>query len=347
MPEEHYMIKEIREGPNAIKNTIEEVEKNLPSLVELIEKKELTKGYIIGSGTSFHASLMLQILLNKYTDLKLIAIPASEFCSWAPQDLKGNLIIALSQSGESTDVIISVKYAKEKGAKIVGITNTPGSTLTKLADVILLTKAGEEKAVAATKTYDAQLAAVSCVAYRVGKKDNLLNELRKVPNKVKEVIDKEEEISKFAEILKKADNVFVLGTGINYPNALEASLKLKETCMIHAEGFAVREFLHGPIQLVDETTPIIVLIPNKRALEESTKTLEKLKNYNAVIIGVCGPEVNLDTYTDKVIKVPEAIEETSMFTIIKAIQILAYYTSVGKGLNPDKPTKLTKVVKYP
>ncbi len=347
MSKEYFMIKEIKEGPEAIKNTIREVRKNVPKLKELIEKEGLSEGIIIGSGTSFHASLVLQFLLNKFTSLHTVAIPASEFCSWAPEKLEKTMLIAFSQSGESTDVIISVKYAKEKGAKIIGITNTPGSTLTKLSDVTLLTKAGEEKAVAATKTYDAQLAAASIISYSLGNREDLIKELENVPDKVKSVIAIEEKIKELSKELVKAEHIFVLGNGINYPNALEASLKLKETCMIHAEGFAVREFLHGPIQLVDETTPVIVLLPTRRTLEESTKTLEKLKSYKAPIIAVCGEDVDVSNYTDKMIEVPKTLEEVSLFTMIKAIQILAFYTSIGKGLNPDKPTKLTKVVKYP
>ena len=339
------MIKEIKEGPDAIKRTYESVKKEISNVISLIEEKKLKSGFIIGSGTSFHASLVLQHLLNRFTSYRYLAIPASEFVAWAPSDLKNDIVIAYSQSGESTDVIISVKWAKERGAAIVGVTNTPGSTLTKLADVYLLTKAGEEKAVAATKTYDGQLMASSVIAYSLAGKDELVEELSGVSEYVEKVLKLSNEINSISTGFKKVTSLFVLGRGVNYPNALEASLKLKETAMIHAEGFAVREFLHGPIQLVDEETPVIVIIPNNEVLEESKKTLVKLAGYKANVIAVCGEEVEIGEYATKVIKVPQVREEYSIFPTIKAIQLLAYYASVNRGLNPDKPTKLTKVVK--
>lgn len=343
--QEHYMIREIKEGPDAIKKTYESVKKEVNNLVSLIEEKKLKSGFIIGSGTSFHASLVLQYLINRFTYYRYLAIPASEFIAWAPSDLKNDIIVAYSQSGESTDVIISVKWAKERGATVVGVTNTPGSTLTKLADFYLLTRAGEEKAVAATKTYDGQLMASSVIAYSLAKKDELIKELSEVNKYVEDVLKLSNEINSISVELKKVTSIFVLGRGVNYPNALEASLKLKETAMIHAEGFAVREFLHGPIQLVDEETPVIVIIPNNEVLEESKKTLTKLASYKANVIAVCGEDVEVSEYATKIIKVPQVKEECSIFPTIKAIQLLAYYASVNRGLNPDKPTKLTKVVK--
>ena len=339
------MIREIKEGPEVLKKTYKGLMEEVSNVISLIEEKKLNRGFIIGSGTSFHASLVLQYLVNKFTNYRYLSIPASEFIVWSPPNLESDILIAYSQSGESTDVIVSVKWARERGATVIGVTNTPGSTLTKLADVYLLTRAGEEKAVAATKTYDAQLMASSVLAYSLAKKDDLIRGLSEVSKSVESVIKMSDEISSLSTGLKNTTALFVLGRGINYPNALETSLKLKETAMIHAEGFAVREFLHGPIQLVDETTPVIIIIPNKKVLEESKKTLTKLANYKANIIAICGEEVEITNSVTKVIKVPQVEEEYSIFPVIKAVQLLAYYTSISKGLNPDKPTKLTKVVK--
>jgi len=339
------MIKEIKEGPETLRETYDELREEINKVVTLVEEKNLKRGFIIGSGTSFHASLVLQFLINKFTSYRYLSIPASEFTSWAPPNLEKDVLIAYSQSGESTDVIVSVKWAKEKGATIIGVTNTPGSTLTRLSHVFLLTKAGEEKAVAATKTYDAQLMASSLLAYSLAKKDDMIKELSAVDKYTERVIELADEIESISRELKNTNALFVLGRGINYPNALEASLKLKETAMLHAEGFAVREFLHGPIQLVDEGTPVIVMIPNASVLEESRKTLAKLTDYKANIIAICGKEVKMNEYTSKIIEIPLVREEFSIFPTIKAVQILAYFTSINRSLNPDKPTKLTKVVK--
>ncbi len=343
--QEHYMIREIREGPEALRRTLDALAREVEEVRNLLESRGLRRGFVIGSGTSYHASLVLQYLVNKFTDCRLVSVPASEFTDWAPGKLSGEVVLAFSQSGESTDVIVSVKMAKERGATVVGVTNTPGSTLTKLSDAYLLTRAGEEKAVTATKTYDAQLIASYVLALSLGGRGEAMDELKGVVRAVESVLKREGEVRGLAEELKGAETMFALGRGVNYPNALEASLKLKEAAMIHAEGFAVREFLHGPIQLVDETTPVLVLIPSRRALEESRKTLDKLMGYEAPVVAVRAEGVDVSEYSAHEVEVPSVKEEYSALTVIKAVQLLAYYTAVAKGLNPDKPTKLTKVVK--
>jgi len=349
MVEEHLMIRETREGPQAIKKTVEENKEVVESLIREIKEKGVTKGFIIGSGTSFHASVTLNFLLTKFTSLHFTAIPASEFEDWTPIETSDYAIIAFSQSGESSDIIKAVEVAREKGVFVIGITNTPGSTLTKLSNFALVTRAGEEKAVTATKTYDAQLAISSYLAYSLSetpKAKDLLGKLETIPAIVRKVIDYEDKIREIAEKYKKAENVFVLGRGVNYANALETSLKLKEAAMIHAEGFAVREFLHGPVQLVDENTPVIIHVPTVSSLEQSEKTINKLKSYNAKIIAIAGESVKVDDFATDVIRIPDVEEELSIFPVIKAAQLFAYYISIARGLNPDKPTKLTKVVKY-
>ena len=343
--QEHYMIREIREGPEALRRTLDALAREVEGVRDLLESREIRRGFVIGSGTSYHASLVLQYLVNKFANYRLVSVPASEFADWAPDKLKGEVVLAFSQSGESTDVIVSVKMAKERGATVVGITNTPGSTLTKLSDAYLLTRAGEERAVTATKTYDAQLIASYVLALSLSERGEAIDELKEVIRAVESVLKRESVIKELAEELKRAETMFVLGRGVNYPNALEASLKLKEAAMIHAEGFAVREFLHGPIQLVDETTPVLALIPSRRTLEESRKTLDKLMGYKAPVVAVRAEGVDVGRYSAHEVEVPSVEEEYSTLTVIKAVQMLAYYTAIARGLNPDKPTKLTKVVK--
>ncbi|HDD64472.1 MAG TPA: SIS domain-containing protein [Thermoprotei archaeon] len=347
---EHFMLKELREGPEAVKKTLQFCEKLVEGIHDRIASLGVDKGFIIGSGTSFHASVATQYLVNKFTKYHFTAVPASEFEDWTPLVTNDYIIFGYSQSGESSDIIKAVKVAKTKGIFVIGITNTKDSTLTKVSDFSLVTQAGEEKAVVATKTYDAQLTAGSLLAYSLSKHERAqkLKELllKDIASKLEDVLKREKEIKELAEKYKDVEHIYILGRGVNYANALEAGLKFKEAAMIHSEGFAVREFLHGPIQLVDEKTPVIVLLPTKTALEGSLKALEKLKGYNAPVIGIVGDEVKADEYVRETIVIPTVEDELSVLPVVKAIQILAYYLSVLRGLNPDKPTKLTKVVKY-
>jgi len=344
--EKHYMIKEIMEAPKVVQETVKLLKSDAEKIKKFLEGRGIKRGFIIGSGTSFHASLALQYLINKYTELHFTAIPASEFEDWKPLKTEDYVIIGFSQSGESSDIIKAIKAAKEKNIPVIGITNTSGSTLTKISDLSLVTKAGEEKAVAATKTYDVQLAAGSLLAYTISNKYDLLEKLeRDIPKILEDVINKRNEIKKIAEEFKKVEDIFVLGRAANYANALEAGLKLKEAAMIHSEGFAVREFLHGPIQLVGKENLVMIFLPTKHSFEGSLKTLNKLKNYDVPVIGIVGRELNVEEYIAKVIEIPLVEDDLSMFPVVKATQIFAYYISIARGLNPDAPTKLTKVVK--
>lgn len=347
MPE-HFAYKEIKEGAEAVRKTLAENKTVVEKIVEELERRNVKKGFIIGSGTSFHASLALNYLLTKYTDYHFTAIQASEFEDWTPLVTSDYVIIGFSQSGESSDIIRAIEVAREKGVFVIGITNTPGSTLTKISDVALVTRAGEEKAVVATKTYDSQLAIGSLLALSLSKYEetsSLLTQLEKIPETLNEIIKHEKYFKEIAEKYKESEHIFILGRGINYANALEAGLKFKEAAMIHSEGFAVREFLHGPIQLVDENTPVIIYVPTEYSLKQSEKTINKLKSYNARVIAVTGENLKID-FAQEIIRIPSVHEDLSAIPVIKPIQFLAYFISIARGYNPDKPTKLTKVVKY-
>jgi len=344
MNSEHFMIRELREGPIAVKSTLEKTEEVVKTLIEEIEKRNIEKGFIIGSGTSYHASLLLDYLLSRYTDLQFIAVPASEFDLWTPITRRDYAIIAFSQSGESSDIIRAVEKAKEEGVFIVGITNTPGSTLTKLANMSLVTRAGEEKAVAATKTHDVQIAISTLLALKLAGREDLIRELYEIPEKMNIILKREQETREVADKFRKAEDMFILGRGVNYPVALEAALKLKETAMIHAEGFALREFLHGPIQLVDETTPVLLILPSEETLRISERVIDKLKSYKAPIVSIASENLDIG-FTDNIIGIPEITEDLSAILVVKVIQLFSYFISVLRGYNPDKPAKLTKVVR--
>ena len=344
MSVEHFMLRELREGPIAVKSTLEKTDELIKTLVDEIREKEIEKGFIIGSGTSFHAGLILNYLLSKYTSLHFTAVPASEFELWTPTIRRENAIIAFSQSGESSDIVKAIDKARDSGAFIVGITNTPGSTLTKLANISIITRAGEEKAVAATKTHDVQIAISYLLTFRLAERNDLIRELYKIPEKMDRVLGEEENIKKLASKHRRAEHMFILGRGANYSVSLEAALKLKETSMVHAEGFALREFLHGPIQLVNETTPVLLILPSEETLTVSKKVVDRLREYKVPLITIASEHLNID-FTDSIIRIPSVFEDLSALLTVKVVQLFSYFISILRGYNPDKPTKLVKVVR--
>ncbi|MCX8180870.1 MAG: SIS domain-containing protein [Thermofilaceae archaeon] len=341
-----YMGRELAEGPDAVTRTIREAVdqvKAAASLLKELEANGVKRGYVIGSGTSFHASLFLQHLFSKYTDFHLAAVPASEFIEWRPARGK-YFIIGYSQSGESSDIVEAFKVAKAEGVRTLVVTNTPGSTLARISDAAIITRAGEEKAVAATKTFDVQLTAALMLAYNLAGKG--FGEIEKAVEAARKMLTRESLIKGLAERLVKAEHSFSLGRGCGYPIALEAALKLKEAAMVHAEGFAVREFLHGPLQLVDEITPVFLYAPSRSSFEASVRALERIAGYKAPIVLV-GPKASeFSNFASHTIEVDDVGGEANALPLVKVAQIMAFYVSVLKGLDPDKPTKLSKVVRY-
>lgn len=341
------MRKELGEGPQAVLKTLREALDQVKAAADLLRSLAgagVERGFVIGSGTSFHASLYLQYLLNKLTGFHVAAVPASEFAEWRPVNHSKYFIIGYSQSGESSDIVEAFRVAKASGVKTLAITNTPGSTLTRISDASVVTRAGEEKAVAATKTFDVQLAAALMLAYELSGRQ--LSELEKAADAAERVLQAESEVRSLAERYVKAEHAFCLGKDSAYPVALEAALKLKEAAMVHAEGFAAREFLHGPVQLVDEATPILAFAPSAEAFKGSLKAFEKIAQYKAPLILVGPGAAEFAGYAAFWMKTPEVEGEAAALPLVKFAQLFAYHLSVLRGLDPDKPTKLSKVVKY-
>lgn len=316
------MHKEIYEEPKVIIDTVEEVKKGIKDLVSFISNFE--KIYIVGSGTSYHASLYFELLFPNS-----IAIQASEFTKRKITQQDRILVVAISQSGESKDVINALLYAKKLGAKILAITNTLGSTLHRLADKAIVTKAGEEKAIAATKSYIAQLVSIAYL-YSVYANKNLEAEILDLPNKIYEIFSMEGIYKKYGEMLN--EKIIILGSGVLYPTALEASLKLKETANVVSEAYPSREFLHGPMQILDKNTDVIILGNS----EDEMQVVKRVTDYESKIIRVC---------EDCEIKIPVTNEILKPILYIIPIQFMAFYKALKKGLNPDKPEKLVKVVR--
>jgi glucosamine--fructose-6-phosphate aminotransferase (isomerizing) len=351
------MVREILEEPSALRKTIAEEEENIKKIAFEIEAKKYEIVYITGSGTSYHAGLASQYALSSLTDLIVSTIPASEFQRWIPASItRKALLMAISQSGESTDVINAAKAALKRGIDLLAVTNTSKSTLANLANYVISPKSGREIAVPATKTYVTQLMAIFMLSLEIAtfkeqtsKIEGLRRELYSVPQSIEKIFESSREnISEAAEKYKDKNLMFILGSGPNYATALEAALKLKETCMVFAEGFAAREFLHGPIRLVDEKT-LMVLISTSDEIEEYVDLSKRFRGFGASVISISeGTEGSqpLMEASDRFFPVPAALSKFfSPILFIVPIQLFTYYVSVFRGLNPDNPEKLVKVVK--
>ena len=261
----HHMIRDIHSSPIVIEKTLCSIRKETTKFISLLTSNSPSITYIIGSGTSYHAGLAGQYALSSLANINSSVIPASELPMWISAKSREFNLLAFSQSGESLDIMNAVKFAKKREARIVAITNNENSSLAKLANHLLLTKAGEETSVAATKTYLTQLSAIYQFSLELAKEKNEISNIEysnynkildKIPELIKTIILTEEKnILKFAKELVIYNAFFLLGSGPNYASSLEGALKLQETCNLFSEGFSTREFLHGPMQLIDKNTP--------------------------------------------------------------------------------------------
>jgi glucosamine--fructose-6-phosphate aminotransferase (isomerizing) len=334
---------------------LSEGSKEVQDIVNKIQSKHYEMIYITGSGTSYHVGLAGQYALSILTKLAASLIPASEFPLWIPLVItRKTLLIAISQSGESSDILAAAKAALDRKMDILAITNTPRSSLTRISQHTLLTLAGEERAVTATKTYVSQLIAISLLSLGLAMQQEsgavdlvqLRRKLFTVPDLIAKVLNLIDiQVRQLADIYSNKNFFFLLGSGPNYATALEGALKLKEACNIFAEGFASREFLHGPIQLVDEKTPLLIIVPADE-INGSLSLIESLRKFGAPVIAISDKENKLKKVSAEVICVPEGFPKVfSPILYVIPLQLFAYYSSVVRGLNPDKPEKLTKVVK--
>jgi len=336
---EHFMIKEILEQVEITKKIFNQEEKFF-EIAQIISKaKEI---YLIAAGSSFHACLTAKYLFSKIAKIKVNLCLASEFKQIQDFINKDSLVIAVSQSGETADVLSAVKIAKEREAKIIAITNNQGSSLIRYSDQYILQNAGPELCVLATKTYTSQLIIFLMLVYTLAQKyeegkDKLFSLTRHIYNLTSE--NTRNAIKNLAEKLRHVNHIYLIGRDLQYPTALEAALKIKEATYIHAEGFAGGELKHGSIALIEFGTPCIVFL-SKETENEIISNATELKARGAYLIGV-GPEKN--PIFDFFIKVREAEESNPICQIIP-IQILAYQLAILRGHNPDKPRNLAKSV---
>ncbi len=336
----HYMMKEIDEQVETIGRAANQDRQKIDSIVKKIN--EAYGVFFIACGSSYHAALCASYLFSYITKKHVNVFLASEFNNYQDFLTDKTLVIAISQSGETADVLDAVKIAKKKGSKIISIVNVIGSTLTRLSDDFLLINAGPEICVLSTKTYTAQLSLLLLLAYScVGKYDGGKKEIETIRKIVKSTLSKEtmNKINNLAKKIKDKDHIYTIGRGINYPTALEAALKIKEVSYIHAEGFAGGELKHGTIALIEKGTPCIVFC-DYSTMKATLNNAEEIKARGGYIIGI-SPQNN-DVF-DFFIEVPET-ENSGCITNIIPIQLLAYNLALLRGCDPDRPRNLAKSV---
>ena len=337
---DHFMIKEILEQVDAISNASIQDVKKLEKFSEKILKSD--KIFFVASGTSYHASLVGSYLMNKICGISTIPIIASEFSHYINSINDKTLIIAISQSGETYDVLEAVRLAKNKGAKIFSIVNVNGSTLTWESDDYLLMNCGPEIGVAATKTYSAEIVLLELIACFVAKKFEegkmKINYLRNIIYNLTSESSRNA-IKDIAKFLRDKSNLFLIGRGLLYPTAMEGALKIKEISYIHAEAFAGGELKHGTLSLIEDGVPVIALIDE--ATKDSTlSNAREVKARKGIVIGVSPFH---DEAFDFWIKVPEC-NNLNPIAFIIPLQLLAYYLAVLRGFDPDKPRNLSKSI---
>ena len=334
----HYTLKEISEQPVTI---LKAGEGSLAALNQTANSIKTAKNvYLTGSGTSFNSALLAKFLMSKYARIKVEPIISSEL-SAVPETLEPNsVLIAISQSGESADVLEAVNIAKQKNVKILSIVNSSPSSLVQESSQVIRMGCGPEIGVAATKSFTSQLAILYKITEKLGN-GSIEIDFKKVSESISKVLDNHSKIQAIAKELKEVSDIYVIGRGIHYPIAMEAALKLKELTYIHAEGIASGELKHGPLALIDSSVYVIVINPDDSTHTDTLTNANEIKARGAKIIGIS--DKNNDVY-DHWIQIPSV--EEYMFPIVEIIpiQLLAYYSAIEKDADPDYPRNLAKSV---
>jgi glucosamine--fructose-6-phosphate aminotransferase (isomerizing) len=339
------MLDEIREQPRALERTLAEELRRLTRFARAVEKNRPRLVVLVARGTSDNAALFGRYLIEITTGIPVsLAAPSIETVYQAKIDYRDRLVVAISQSGESTDTNMVLERAKARGAMTVGITNEKASTLAKLADYTFLVRAGKERSVAATKTYTGQMLVFYLIACALGAALKA-DDLRRIPELAQMALDLEPEVAALSERYRFMRQAVVVGRGLNYANAFEWALKMMETCYVVAERFSSADFMHGPIALVEQGFPVFALAPPGVTWGSIGELLAKLKGLHAEILAITdrgNPEV--DACATRVIRLPRKIKEvmTPIPYIIPA-QLFAAHLAAQKGLNPDQPRTINKV----
>jgi glutamine---fructose-6-phosphate transaminase (isomerizing) len=358
---EHFMLKEIFEQPRSIMDcmrgriNLKDSSVALGGIKDYEEKIVNAKRLIVvACGTSWHAGIVGEYLLEELARIPVEVEYASEFRYRNPIINEGDVVICISQSGETADTLAAISLAKERGATIVGICNVVGSSISRLTDCGSYTHAGPEIGVASTKAFTAQVTVLTLLALMIGKKkgtipsnrfNRILFELNSIPEKVEEVLKSDKQIKFIAEIYKDASNALYLGRGINFPVALEGALKLKEISYIHAEGYPAAEMKHGPIALIDEEMPIFVIATKDASYEKVVSNIQEVKARKGKVIAVVTKgDTEVKAIADHVIEIPETDDVLVPLIATIPMQLLSYHIAVMRGCNVDQPRNLAKSV---
>ncbi len=358
---EHFMLKEIYEQPRSIKDSMrgriypQEGKLQLGGLAEYSEKfKNANRIIIVACGTSWHAGLVGEYLIEEYARVPVEVEYASEFRYRNPIISEKDILIAISQSGETADTMAAIELAKEKGATILGICNVVGSSIPRLTHGGVYTHAGPEIGVASTKAFTAQVTVLTLIAFYIaqikgsvttGKLVSLLTELETIPSLVEKALEANDLIIEIAEKLKDSRNCLFLGRGSGFPVALEGALKLKEISYIHAEGYPAAEMKHGPIALIDEEMPVIVIATKNSSYEKVISNIQEVKARKGIVVAIVTEgDTEVRNMADYTIEIPHAEEAFLPLLATIPLQLLAYHIAVMRGCNVDQPRNLAKSV---
>ncbi|MEZ2413487.1 glutamine--fructose-6-phosphate transaminase (isomerizing) [Muriicola sp. E247] len=358
---DHFMLKEIYEQPRAIKDTYRGrllVDQGLIKMSGIDDNLErfmnANRIIIVACGTSWHAGLVAEYIFEDLARIPVEVEYASEFRYRNPVITNKDVVIAISQSGETADTLAAIKLAKENGAFVFGVCNVVGSSIARETHAGAYTHAGPEIGVASTKAFTTQITILTLLALKLAKEKGAINEtkyheilveLENIPDKVQKALEANPLVEIIADVYKDSENCLYLGRGYNFPVALEGALKLKEISYIHAEGYPAAEMKHGPIALIDEHMPVIVIATKKGHYEKVVSNIQEIKTRKGKIIAIVTEgDTQVRELADHVIEVPEVLEGLSPLVTTIPLQLLSYHIAVMRGCNVDQPRNLAKSV---
>lgn len=355
----HFMLKEIFDQPDAInqalRGRVSEIKQtiNFPEEVEKLLTNGADSIHIVACGTSYYAGLAGKYIIEQTCRIPVIVETASEYRFFSTRN-KSSLVIAITQSGETSDTLAALREAKNSGCKTLAITNVIGSTATRITDGYILTQSGPEIGVAATKTFTSQIIILLLTALKIASIKNTLGSndiydyilrLKKLPREVRQILDNSDEIKRIAKQIKDSKSIFFIGRGINYPLSLEGALKLKEISYIHAEGFAAGELKHGPFALLTKDTPVVAIATNDPTYNKILANISEIKARGPQVIAIADDhDVEIEKHADFVLRFPSNSTLLSCVPITVILQLLAYHVANLRNCSIDKPRNLAKSV---
>lgn len=358
---DHFMLKEIYEQPSVIKDTYRGRLHANEGIIQMAGVEDNLEKFlnadrivIVACGTSWHAGLVAEYIFEEFARIPVEVEYASEFRYRNPIINKGDVVIAISQSGETADTMAAIKLAKEKGAFVFGVCNVVGSSISRETHAGAYTHAGPEIGVASTKAFTTQITVLTMIALRLAKAKGTLSnsdfhrylqELEIIPEKVKEALETNDRAKEIAKVFQNSQNCLYLGRGYNFPVALEGALKLKEISYIHAEGYPAAEMKHGPIALIDNQMPVVIIAPKQGHYDKIVSNIQEIKSRSGIIIAVVTKgDTQVRELADYIIEIPETSDALSPLITTIPLQLLSYHIAVMRGCNVDQPRNLAKSV---